>query len=364
MCIVLIIIVGLHGIIHLFGFIKAFGFSEFNAISQPISKSLGILWLLAFIFFAVYIVLLSSQSNYGWVIGFMAVLLSQFLIITFWKDAKFGTVINLVILLVVLLAFSASHFQQKVHAETKKMLSEIASPKENIVTEQMIVNLPISVQNWLKQSGIIGKETIQSVYLEQDIQMLLKPEQKMWSHAKAKQYFTTGQPAFNWSVNLKMNSVVDIVGRDKFENGKGEMLIELFSLIPIVNAKYNSKIDQATLQRYLAEIVWFPTAALSPYITWEAIGINSVRATMTYNGTKGSGVFHFDKNGYFKKFVAMRYKDVEENSKPQQWTVLATQTELKNEIFVPVAFEVSWELEGQDWTWLKLKLTHIIYNVK
>ena len=87
---------------------------------------------------------------------------------------------------------------------------------------------------------------IKSVFLEQDIQMLMKPEQKDWSNAKAKQYFTIEPPAFNWSVSLKMNSVINVVGRDKFENGKGEMTIKLFSLIPVVNTRNNEKINQGT----------------------------------------------------------------------------------------------------------------------
>ena len=49
MRIALIILIGIHGIIHLFGFLKAFGISEFNAITQPISKTFGLVWLLTFI---------------------------------------------------------------------------------------------------------------------------------------------------------------------------------------------------------------------------------------------------------------------------------------------------------------------------
>jgi hypothetical protein len=46
MRIALLILIGIHGIIHLFGFIKAFGISEFNAIAPPISKIFEILWLI------------------------------------------------------------------------------------------------------------------------------------------------------------------------------------------------------------------------------------------------------------------------------------------------------------------------------
>ena len=47
----LVLLIAIHGIIHLFGFFKAFGISEFNAITQPISKTYGVVWLLVFLFF-------------------------------------------------------------------------------------------------------------------------------------------------------------------------------------------------------------------------------------------------------------------------------------------------------------------------
>jgi hypothetical protein len=227
----------------------------------------------------------------------------------------------------------------------------------------MVLDLPQIVQKWLSNCGIIGKESIKTVFIEQDLKMLMKPEQKEWYQAKAKQYFTTTSPAFNWRVYLKIFPLMKLVGRDKFEYGKGEMTIKLFSLIPLVNVKNNKEVNKATLQRYLAEIVWFPSAAINPYITWHPIDKNSAKATLQFNGTKGSGVFHFDDNGTFKKFVAMRYKDVKD-IEPTKWTVTATKTEMLNGITIPVEAKLDWEIDGDDWTWLKLRITNIAYNLK
>ena len=43
------------------------------------------------------------------------------------------------------------------------------------------------------------------------------------------------------------------------------------------------KMDEATLQRYLGEMVWFPSALLNPYVSWEVIDPLSAKATVTYN---------------------------------------------------------------------------------
>ncbi|GJM35339.1 MAG: hypothetical protein DHS20C18_43400 [Saprospiraceae bacterium] len=246
--------------------------------------------------------------------------------------------------------------------ERARMFENSNIINKKMLSEQMTSDLPAIVQKWLSNSGMIDNEAIFNVYLEQDLQMLMKPEQKDWSNAKAKQYFTIDPPAFNWSVSLKMNPVVSVVGRDKFENGQGEMTIKLFSVFSIANAKNDEKVNQATLQRYLAEIAWFPSAALSDYITWEAMEGPSAKATMEFNGTKGSGVFHFDEQGNFKKFVAMRYKDIKD-VEPTEWTVTATKTELRNGIKIPVELKADWKLDNADWTWLKLKIVDIKYNI-
>ena len=363
MRIVFTIIIGINGIIHLFGFLKAFGITEFKAISEPISKPFGIIWLTVFILFTAIAILFLKRYKYWWAIGISTVFLSQFLLITCWSDAKFGTILNFLILVSAIIGYSTFSFNHKVNAETTQMFLDSQTLQKNIVSEQMIVDLPSTVQNWLLNSGMVGKAIIKSVFLEQDLQLLMKPEQKAWSTAKAKQHFTIEPPAFNWLVSLKMNPLMQVVGRDKFENGKGTMTIKLFSLIPIINARNNKKVNQATLQRYLAEIVWFPSAALSPYITWDAIDDHSANATMTYHGTKGSGIFHFDENGNFKKFIAMRYKDAN-HTEPTEWKVTAIKTEVRNGIKIPVESSADWKLEQGNWTWLKLKITNIAYNLK
>lgn len=362
MRIVLIILIGIHGLIHLFGFLKAFNLSEFNAITHPISKTFGVLWLLAFLLFSITLILYFFRPNYWWLSGFFSVTISQLLIFNYWSDAKFGTIANLIILFAAIVANSYLRFENQLKEE-RNVLYQSAHPKNlEIIDKQSFNNLPLIIQKWLSNSGVIGKQDVSNVYLTQELLLKLKPEQKNWSTGKAEQYFTVYPPAFSWNISTEMNSILNVVGRDKFKDGKGEMLIKLLSMIPVANAKHDKKVDQATLQRYLAEIVWFPSASLSQYIKWEAINDYSARATMEYDGTKGTGEFHFDANGNFEKFVTMRYRDPKDKV-PTQWTVIATKTKEINGIKIPVECEASWELEGSEWTWLKLKITDIWYNV-
>ena len=363
MRIALILLIGIHGIIHLFGFLKAFGISDFNAISQPISKPYGIFWVLTFILFAISVILIFIDSDFWWSTGFLAVFFSQVLIFNYWSDAKFGTIANLIILVSVIIAYSNFSFKNKIAAERKILFENSQTISDRVIDKESISKLPFVVQKWLINSGTIGKSPISNVHLAQQLKLKMKPDQSEWNYGTAEQYFTVQPPSFNWSISTQMNSFLKVAGRDKFENGNGEMTIKLFSLIPVADAKNHEKVNQATLQRYLAEIVWFPSASLSSYIKWDSLGEYSAKATMEFKGTKGSGEFHFDEKGNFKKFVALRYQD--SNAKePTEWTVVATQIEERNGIKIPVECEASWKLESGKWTWLKLKIKDIEYNVK
>lgn len=363
MRLVLIILLGIHGIIHLFGFLKAFEIFQFNAITQPISRTFGLVWLFTFILFVFTILLLIFKSEYWWLIGFSAVVVSQILIFNYWSDAKFGTIANLIILVSVMIAYSSFSYKNKILKERIFMLENSKNITKDVITEETISGLPYIVQQWLINNGTIGKSPISNVHLVQKLELKLKPEQSEWNNGTAEQYITVQPPSFNWSISTQMNSIFDVVGRDKFQNGQGEMIIKLFSLFPVAEAKNHEHINQATLQRYLAEIVWYPSAALSSYIKWDSLSEYSAKATMEYNGTKGSGEFHFDEKGDFKKFVAMRYQDTN-SVMPTEWTVVATKTEERNGIKIPVNCEASWKLESGNWTWLKLKIKDIEYNVK
>lgn len=108
--------------------------------------------------------------------------------------------------------------------------------------------------------------------------------------AEAEQYFTTDQPGFVWTAVVKM-APLHFTGRDKYAEGHGSMLIRLFSIFPVAAAS-GKEMDQGALLRYLAEMQWFPSAALNRYIQWEEIDSFSAKATMSDQGVTASGVLH------------------------------------------------------------------------
>jgi hypothetical protein len=110
-------------------------------------------------------------------------------------------------------------------------------------------------------------------------------------------------------------------------------------------------------------MVWFPSLALSPYISWEQVDENTAKATMSYKGTSGSGLFYFNPAGEVTKFSALRYKGNETESKRYEWEMNISEYRRFEGIKVPAKMTSTWKLDSEDWTWLKLEVTDISYNV-
>jgi len=357
------IIIFLHAAIHLMGFAKGFKLAQIQSLSSEISVTSAIFWFVAFALFVISAIGFLFERNFWLVFAVFAVVISSVLIISTWSDAKFGIIPNLIILVVVVISFSSLSMKKMITRETHGILSGIDSSESKIITDTDVNELPTPVYKWIQNTGMIGKPVIQSAYVKQKALMKMKPEQKDWKPAKAEQFTVMDVPAFIWTVNMNIAPFIKIKGRDKFVNGKGEMLVKMNSLINVVNEK-GEHMDKGTLQRYLGELVWYPSLALSPYISWETIDEFSAKATMNYNGTSGNGTFYFDEKGDFIKFITLRFKGNEAEAKRYPWILTVDDYAVFEGIKVPSKMKATWKLEEGDWTWLDLEITDIKYNIK
>lgn len=116
--------------------------------------------------------------------------------------------------------------------------------------------------------------------------------------ATVTQFTNLQVPAFIRNVDDKMNRLMHFYGRDILMNGDGSMLIKLNALFIIVN-ETGIKISEGSMQRYLAELVWFLRPALGEYLTWQAVNDTTAIATLNYQENKVSGTFSFNAEGDF-----------------------------------------------------------------
>lgn len=351
----------IHGLVHLMGFGKAFQLLELNQLKLTIQKPVGLLWLTSALLFILVGVIFLLRNDWWWMIAVPAFGLSQLLIFMHWQDAKCGTIVNIIIFVGIVIGYGTWSFKTMVKNELDIFVAPVAS-EQKVIKKEMLRSLPPIVKKWLERSHVIGKEIIYNVHLKQTGEMRTKPDGK-WMPVKAEQWFKTKKPGFIWIADVRAAPGIHLAGRDKYENGKGHMLIKLLSLITVVDAK-GKEIDQASMLRYLAEIVWFPSAALSDYIEWEQVDTTMAKATMTFSGISASGLFKFSANGDVMSFQAKRYYDRKGIPALEDWFIQIEPDSYKEfeGVRIPARSAVTWKLKEGDFTWYKLEIVDINYN--
>ncbi|MGI6067051.1 MAG: DUF6544 family protein [Bacillota bacterium] len=269
-----------------------------------------------------------------------------------------------IILIIVLLFFLVSTageaiFNQKVKKEVADILNDTEN-KNEIIRKEDLAGLPLPVQKWLETSGVVGKEKIKTVHLKQKGFIRTK-EDMSWMPVEADQYYTVDKPRFIWHAKVKMAPLLYFVGRDKYDEGRGNMLIKLLSLITVANGT-GPEIDQGTLLRYLGEIVWFPTAALASYITWEEIDAHSAQATMTYGGITASAIFKFNDQGEVTDYLCDRYMTVDDGYRLEKYSVPMEDYQELDGLQIPTRAVGMWKLHTGDFSYYKAEVTEIEYN--
>jgi hypothetical protein len=306
-----------------------------------------------------------KSVSWWWIPGIVFVLISQILLLQSWQDAKFGTIPNLIVLIVCIIAFAGWKFNRDAEADITRVTTLVETTEQNLpaqpVSEEMVADLPQSVRQWLSASGAMDKPPIQSLMLKQSGLMKTSPDQSSWSETEAVQNVNTVAPSFVWTVDMKMMPLVYVRGKDLYEEGEGQMLIKLYSLVDVVNES-GEKISRGALQRYLSEMVWYPGAALREYVEWTAIDSTTARASMNWGGLTEEVTFHFAEDGLVQGVSANRFMGGGADARRWPWRVDVLQSKELGGYTIPVDVEVSWELEEGTFTWYRFDVTDIRYT--
>lgn len=100
---IFLILIFIHGLIHLMGFVEAFKLTKNELLTLKISRFAGIVWLIATILFITSGIFFIVKVENWFILLIVSCIISQVLILTYWKDAKFGTIANVLILLLIIL---------------------------------------------------------------------------------------------------------------------------------------------------------------------------------------------------------------------------------------------------------------------
>ena len=355
----------LHGLIHLLGFLKPWKFADVPQLSGhaivPLSegafRAVGVLWLMTAAALVTAALLRLMDNESWWMVAAPALVLSQALIVLQWGDAWAGTVANVLLALAVAVGAGTHSFHEANLIHARALLAKAPAGEPPILRAEDIATLPRPVRRWLDSSGAVGRPRARTVRLLQRGGMRTAPDHAYMA-AEARQYFIVDEPGFVWTVDVTMMRVVPVVGRDTFVDGRGRMFIKAGGLLTVADGT-GPKFDQGTALRFLGEIIWFPSAALAPCITWEPIDERHAKATLTFKGVTASAVFEFDDRGRFAGMTAQRYYNGESL---ETWVIPVTAWKTIRGIEMPVRGGAVWKLAAGDFDYYQWEILDVETN--
>ena len=231
---------------------------------------------------------------------------------------------------------------------------------QRLITAGMLTNLPDPVQRYMTYTGVLGTPWIDTVRLKQ-VGTFRTGLERPWMPVSAEEFYTTNPPSLIWNARFKLFGLPLLRAKDRYESGQGHMYGKLAGLFTVFDAK-GDELNQATMIRYLNEIMWFPTAFLGDNISWEAIDDHAAHVTFTDCGISVSAQMFFDDDGRLTNFTTMRYREIEGAFSLDPWSTPITEYGRRAGLNLPIRGTAVWNLESGDLPYFDLKITELEYN--
>lgn len=352
----------IHTIIHLFGFFKAFNiFEKVVLIKSKIPKIIGIFWLLSSLLFLITFILLSIIKHKGWYyFGFAGFIISQLLIILTWEEAKYGTIINIIILIILLLKFSSINFESKFKSESRSYLQVYNNRKTDIIEVNKLNNLPEILKRYIIYCKLNNKEDINNLYASFYGKIFFKKNNKFF-------YFNSHQ--FNFiDKNVRLFFMkakmfgIPVYAYHKYINGNASMVVKICGLIPIIKASGEDLNVSETVTYFNDLCLLAPSALTNKNIIWKQLTDTSVIAYFKIGQFSISAELIFDKDGKLLNFISYDRTDITTNNKIPFHTPVLEYSYFGNK-YLPSHGKAIWYYSTGPFTYIDVYIKNIYYNL-
>ena len=352
-------IILIHGLIHFMGFAKAFGYGNITQLTKYISKANGLLWFLVAILFVMATVLFLLKKESWPYIAIIAAVISQILIITVWKDAKFGSIANIIILIVAIAAWASQNFETHFRNDAKANLLRTSNFQTDLLTERDIKSLPLPVQKYLWYCGVVNKPKVTNIKIVFDGEM--RDKGKDFFKFNSVQYNFFENPARLFFMKAKMYGTI-VPAYHCYQNAQATMQVKLFGVFNVVNVKGTEMNKAETVTVFNDMCLMAPASLIDKRIEWTEINSLSAKATFTNGVNKISAMLYFNEQGQLINFVSDDRYAISDMKRYRFSTPVKEYTQI-NERNVLKYAEAVWHYPDGEFVYGKFILKSIEYNV-
>ena len=254
---------------------------------------------------------------------------------------------------VITLIIGKINLSIKFNREVKELFAQSKNSSDQVFHKSQLEGLPEPVQRYFNHVLKEGQPYIRYARIKHDGQFKTGLD-KGWMNIKGEQYATTEKPGFIWKGTTAM-----FVARDMYISDKGRLIVKLFSLFTVADAK-GPKYDEGELLRWLGESILYPTNLLpGDKLQWFPIDSNTAKLTFHYKGLSLFFKITVNEIGEITEMETKRYMG-DENL--ETWVIKATNYKELNNVMIPTAFDVIWRLEKGDFSYAKFNVREVEYE--
>lgn len=225
-----------------------------------------------------------------------------------------------------------------------------------------ILSLPAVLQNYLRHCGYVCNNKLSYCQIKWKYAFLKMAPGKKWTPLKCDQLNFFPDPARIVLYQAKLFGLFPFAAIDRFQDGKGNMLIKLFNYFT-VSDNIGYEMDVAELVTILAEAILAPAYFFQSYIKWEEIGPCTIKGTISHGNISASGIFYFNEYHEFLRFETYdRYYNNNGKLENHKWSSYAWNYKKINGVSYPLNFMAVWNMPGVDYTYFKGRIERVIYN--
>lgn len=192
-----------------------------------------------------------------------------------------------------------------------------------------------------------------------------RPGADRWAPFTAVQDVVPGAPGMVWDARIAMPPALTVRVRDAFVDGQGSMRGAVLGVVTVVNQSGTRAMAVASLQRYLAEAPWYPTALLpASGVGWTAIDDTRALATISVGAVRASVEFRFGADGLpASVFVPDRlYDDGRTPPTAHPWEGRNLSFMTRDGMRIPDRAIVEWHLPGGTYAYWRARPRDLVYE--
>ncbi len=298
-----LVLMALHALVHLMGFVKAFELLKVPQLKHGISPAGGLLWLGAALLILSSLIALNTWPKWWWALAAAALVFSQAAIATSWEDAKFGSLLNVVLLLGVVYGF-LTQGPESFRAEVERDVARgDAIPRETrVVTEADLAPLPAPIQHYLRATGAVGKPRVRNYRVRFKGRMRSGPD-AAWMPFEAEQQSFVEPPRRSFLMRAT-RSGLPVEALHRLAEGAASMRVRLLGAFTMVNASGPVMDRSETVTLFNDMCILAPGTLIEPSIRWQLLDARRVGASFTHGANTVAATLEFDADGLLSNFTS------------------------------------------------------------